>query len=112
MLTTLPSVVCAFLPMSRYAGLQCGFVVDGGDGVRQFGDERKRQRRRRWGRIFVSTTAAATEDKADADVLQTPPTTNHEVLLRHQSESGCQRSQAAGPEDWTLETRTPGENDD
>lgn len=48
------------------------------------------------------------EDQAHADLLQAPPAQDHEVLLRHQPQPGCEGPETAGSEDGPHQEGPPG----
>lgn len=50
----------------------------------------------------------ATKDQTFTDIFQAPSTAHAQVLLCHQSQSGCQGLEAALTKDHPLQTRSPG----
>lgn len=54
------------------------------------------------------TTTTTTENQTFTDVFQASSTAHAQVLLRHQSQSGCQGLETALTKDHPLQARSPG----
>lgn len=54
-------------------------------------------------RDVTRSSRVAAEDQEDEDVVQAPPTEDHEVVLQHQPEPRREGPQTTGAENWALE---------